>query len=235
MNNKLLLVDDDRELAELLQEYLALEGYQLDVRYDGEAGLQAALQGNYDLMLLDVMMPKKNGFEVLIELRKKSALPVIMLTARGESTDRVLGLRHGADDYIPKPYHHHELVARIEALLRRVQMHQPEVMATHQSVLVIDIPTRQVSLQGQALELTGAEFNILSALYQRQGEVVDKDYLSEQGLQRKLVAYDRSIDMHISNLRKKLGDYQPGLPWIKTVRGKGYILLGQDSVSAAGQ
>jgi len=236
MTKKILLIDDDRELGELLQEYLSLEGYELSVRHDGETGLAEALTGNHALVLLDVMMPKMNGFDVLMELRKTSSIPVIMLTARGESTDRVLGLRHGADDYIPKPYHHHELIARIEALFRRIDMQNQRINETDSNAKSdIDIQTslREVRLKGDLVELTGAEFNILLALYKKRGEVVDKDYLSEEGLDRKLTAYDRSIDMHISNLRKKLGERTStsgsSEPWIKTVRGKGYVLLGENS------
>ncbi|MDF1763171.1 MAG: response regulator, partial [Oleibacter sp.] len=131
-----LLIDDDIELSELLQEYLGMEGFTLTAVHDGEAGLKAALSGEYNLVLLDVMLPKKNGFEVLRELRKQSAIPVIMLTARGESVDRVLGLEHGADDYIAKPYHHHELVARIKALFRRIDMQTDHVPSNDSSISV---------------------------------------------------------------------------------------------------
>ncbi len=226
--NRILLIDDDFELAELLQEYLAMEGFELGARHDGEAGLQAALSGDFDLVLLDVMLPKMNGFEVLKALREQSSIPVIMLTARGESVDRVLGLEHGADDYIAKPYHHHELVARIKALFRRIDFsaedssgHNPYQVGE----LVLDPATREVTLEGERVSLTGAEFGVLQCLMENTGELVDKDTLSLAALGRPLMAYDRSIDMHVSNLRKKLGKRDDDTDWIKTVRSRGYMLI----------
>lgn len=225
---QILLIDDDFELGELLQEYLAMEGYQLTVCHDGESGLAAALSGQFDLVLLDVMLPKMNGFDVLKQLRIESMLPVIMLTARGESVDRVLGLEHGADDYIPKPYHHHELVARIKALFRRIEAGQPKVANAWLQVdeLKLHKATRCVKLNDKKeVELTGAEFGVLLTLLESAGEVVDKEVLSQSALGRRLSAFDRSIDMHVSNLRKKLGERQDGKAYIKTVRGQGYILV----------
>lgn len=223
----ILLIDDDFELGELLQEYLFMEGYRLSTAHDGEAGLQEALSGNYDLVLLDVMLPKLNGFEVLKRLRSSSNIPVIMLTARGESVDRVLGLEHGADDYIAKPYHHHELAARIRALFRRIDLSRDSGRAN--GVLSIDelslnISKRQVYLGEQEVLLTGAEFGVLQCLMENAGELVDKDTLSVSALGRPLMAYDRSIDMHVSNLRKKLGARADDSEWIKTVRSRGYLL-----------
>jgi len=224
---QILLIDDDYELGELLQEYLAMEGYQLTVCHDGESGLTAALTGQYDLVLLDVMLPKMNGFDVLKQLRTESMLPVIMLTARGDSVDRVLGLEHGADDYIPKPYYHHELVARIKALFRRIEVGQPKVPNTWIQVdeLKLHKATRCVKLNDVEIELTGAEFGVLLTLLESAGEVVDKEVLSQSALGRRLSAFDRSIDMHVSNLRKKLGERKDGKAYIKTVRGQGYILV----------
>lgn len=227
---QILLIDDDYELGELLQEYLGMEGFQLTTCQDGESGLQEALTGNHDLVLLDVMLPKMNGFEVLKALREKSAIPVIMLTARGESVDRVLGLEHGADDYIPKPYHHHELVARIKALFRRIELsseHNEEKATSLFQVgdLNLDPTTRIASCEGIELSLTGAEFGVLQCLMEHVGELVDKDTLSIAALGRPLMAYDRSIDMHVSNLRKKLGKRDDNSDWIKTVRGRGYQLV----------
>ncbi|MEN9464928.1 MAG: hypothetical protein RL217_1109 [Pseudomonadota bacterium] len=221
----ILLIDDDFELGELLQEYLAMEGLTLKAVQDGETGLQAALSGAYSLVLLDVMLPKMNGFDLLKKLRQSSTIPVIMLTARGESVDRVLGLEYGADDYIPKPYHHHELLARIKALFRRIDMSCEQ----HSGVLIADelslnITKRQVLLAGVELPLTGAEFSVLQTLLENIGTLVDKDSLSSAALGRKLMAYDRSIDMHVSNLRKKLGTRKDGSEWIKTVRSRGYML-----------
>lgn len=225
---QILLIDDDYELGELLQEYLSMEGFKLSSCQDGESGLQTALSGEYDLVLLDVMLPKMNGFEVLKALRKSSSIPVIMLTARGENVDRVLGLEHGADDYIPKPYHHHELVARIKALFRRIEMvsDTPKPSSRYQvGGLALDPATRVATCDEQELLLTGAEFGVLQCLMEHVGELVDKDSLSIAALGRPLMAYDRSIDMHVSNLRKKLGKRPDNSDWIKTVRGRGYQLV----------
>lgn len=223
----ILLIDDDFELGELLQEYLSMEGYALTAVQDGESGLQHALSGAFDLVLLDVMLPKLNGFEVLKKIRAESNIPVIMLTARGESVDRVLGLEHGADDYIAKPYHHHELIARIRALFRRIDLSlETERDNTILTVdeLVLNISKRQVLINDEELVLTGAEFGVLQCLMENVGELVDKDTLSITALGRPLMAYDRSIDMHVSNLRKKLGRRADGSEWIKTVRSRGYML-----------
>ena len=224
-----LLIDDDVELGELLKEYLSMEGFELTAVHDGESGLQQALSGDYSLVLLDVMLPKKNGFEVLRELRQKSSIPVIMLTARGESVDRVLGREHGADDYIPKPYHHHELMARIKALFRRIEMSAEEPESTSNELKVGELElnpaTRTATRSGEELPLTGAEFGVLQCLMENVGDLVDKDSLSMAALGRQLMAYDRSIDMHVSNLRKKLGKRDDDSDWIKTVRSRGYMLV----------
>jgi len=226
----ILLIDDDVELGELLQEYLSMEGFELTAVHDGETGLGEALSGRFDLVLLDVMLPGLNGFEVLRKLRMDSTVPVIMLTARGESVDRVLGLEHGADDYIAKPYHHHELVARIRALFRRIDLVGDTAAAPDDGILrvgdLILKPTdRSVTIDGSELTLTGAEFGVLQCLMEHAGELVSKDNLSMAALGRALMAYDRSIDMHVSNLRKKLGRRVDGGDWIKTVRSRGYLLV----------
>ncbi|MCA6126889.1 MULTISPECIES: response regulator [Thalassolituus] len=227
--NSILLIDDDFELGELLQEYLSMEGFQLTAVQDGETGLTEALSGKYNLILLDVMLPKLNGFEVLRKLRAESNVPVIMLTARGESVDRVLGLEHGADDYIPKPYHHHELVARIKALFRRIELSSdvtPQASSElHVGDIALNPTTRTARLDGVELQITGAEFGVLQCLMEHVGELVDKDTLSIAALGRPLMAYDRSIDMHVSNLRKKLGKRDDDSDWIKTVRSRGYLLV----------
>ncbi|MFT4529544.1 MAG: DNA-binding response regulator [Thalassobium sp.] len=227
--NSILLIDDDFELGELLQEYLSMEGFQLTAVQDGETGLIEALSGKYNLILLDVMLPKLNGFEVLRKLRAESNVPVIMLTARGESVDRVLGLEHGADDYIPKPYHHHELVARIKALFRRIELSSdvtPQASSElHVGDIALNPTTRTARLDGVELQITGAEFGVLQCLMEHVGELVDKDTLSIAALGRPLMAYDRSIDMHVSNLRKKLGKRDDDSDWIKTVRSRGYLLV----------
>ena len=223
------MIDDDIELGELLKEYLSMEGFELTAVHDGETGLEKALSGEFNLVLLDVMLPKKNGFEVLKDLRKKSNIPVIMLTARGESVDRVLGLEHGADDYIPKPYHHHELMARIKALFRRIDITNDgssvESDILRVGELELDAATRTARSEGVELPLTGAEFGVLQCLMENVGDLVDKDSLSMASLGRELMAYDRSIDMHVSNLRKKLGKRPDDSDWIKTVRSRGYMLV----------
>lgn len=225
----ILLIDDDVELSELLGEYLSMEGYELTPVHNGEDGLQQALSGKFDLILLDVMLPKKNGFEVLRNLRAQSSIPVIMLTARGESVDRVLGLEHGADDYIAKPYDPHELIARVKALFRRVDMTSETETPVGPELTVGDLQlnpsTRMATLQGTELPLTGAEFGVLQCLMENVGQLVDKDSLSIASLGRPLMAYDRSIDMHVSNLRKKLGKRPDDSDWIKTVRSRGYMLI----------
>jgi len=227
--NSILLIDDDFELGELLQEYLSMEGFQLTAVQDGDTGLVEALSGQYNLILLDVMLPKLNGFEVLRKLRAESNVPVIMLTARGESVDRVLGLEHGADDYIPKPYHHHELVARIKALFRRIELSSdvaPQASSElHVGDIALNPTTRTARLDGVELQLTGAEFGVLQCLMEHVGKLVDKETLSRAALGRPLMAYDRSIDMHVSNLRKKLGKRDDDSDWIKTVRSRGYLLV----------
>ena len=224
---RILLIDDDFELGELLQEYLGMEGFDLTVRHTGPEGLETALKAEHDLVLLDVMLPGLNGFDVLKSIREQSMLPVIMLTARGESVDRVLGLEHGADDYIPKPYHHHELVARIKALFRRIEAGQPKANSEWVQVDNIRLhqPTRRVEVDGEEVELTGAEFGVLATLMAQAGVVVDKETLSQQALGRRLTAFDRSVDMHVSNLRKKLCEGGGDNQVIKTVRGRGYMLI----------
>lgn len=225
----ILLIDDDVELSDLLKEYLSMEGFSLSAVHDGSTGLEEARSGKYQLVLLDVMLPEKNGFEVLRELRQSSSIPVIMLTARGDNVDRVLGLEHGADDYIPKPYHHHELVARIKALFRRLDVYnsskQEKISVLSVGNIQLNMDTRSARLNGEELPLTGAEFGVLQCLMENVGNLVDKDSLSIASLGRPLMAYDRSIDMHVSNLRKKLGPQEDGSDWIKTVRSRGYMLV----------
>ena len=191
--------------------------------HDGETAVKRALNQNFDAIVLDVMLPKLNGFEVLKAIREHLDTPVLMLTARGDDIDRIVGLEIGADDYLPKPCNPRELVARLRAILRRTQKtptHRP--LIEHQGIIV-DCSKRTVSLDGQQLELTNAEFNILEMLMKSPGQAFSKEELTEYALGRKFTAYDRSIDVHISNLRTKLGDTHEGEPLIKTVRGFGYM------------
>ena len=224
--NKVLIIDDDEELCDLVSEYLTVEGFETTAVHDGEAGLQKALSGEYDLAILDVMMPKLNGFDVLKNLREKSGLPVLMLTARGDDMERIVGLEIGADDYLPKPFNPRELVARLRAILRRASAesndHLPAEKITVDD-LELSASSRSVKRDGEDLPVTSVEFDLLSALLREAGRVVKKEDLSENVLERRLSPYDRSLDMHISNLRKKLGARTDGSERIKTVRSVGYI------------
>ncbi|MCE2572333.1 response regulator [Motilimonas eburnea] len=229
---QLLLIDDDRELAALLKEFLSLEGFDTELAHDGEAGLAKAQQGKYDLILLDVMMPKLNGFDTLKQLRQTSQQPVLMLTAKGDEIDRVLGLEMGADDYLAKPFSDRELVARIKAILRRTATHPQSNQATTTAAGVLkhlDIelnPGKQtVQCQRQHIELTGTEFLLLQEFIEHPGQVLSKSELSERVLGKKLMPFDRSIDMHLSNLRRKLPEREDGQDRVKTLRGRGYIWL----------
>lgn len=222
--SRILLADDDEELCVLLQEYLQEEGFAVDTVNDGEEALEAALGGRYSGLVLDVMMPKLNGFEVLRQLRRQSGLPVLMLTARGEDVDRIVGLEMGADDYLPKPFNPRELVARLRAVLRRgAGTLAPDVLTVGD--VELRRSDRTVSQGGRPVELTGAEFGILDILFRAPGRVVGKETLSEQVLGRRLARYDRSVDMHVSNLRRKLGAGVDGEPRIKAVRGAGYYYV----------
>ncbi|MER3430748.1 MAG: DNA-binding response regulator [Blastocatellia bacterium] len=223
--SKILIIDDDEELCELVSEYLGVEGFQTEVVNDGIQGLEAALTGKYEIAILDVMLPKMNGFEVLRNLRAKSALPVLMLTARGEDMERIVGLETGADDYLPKPFNPRELVARLRAILRRTIQESPDRQGERLKVDDIEISEsgRAAWLAGRELVLTAAEFDLLRELLKEAGKVVKKEDLSRRVLDRELSPFDRSLDMHISNLRKKLGLRSDGTERIKTVRSIGYI------------
>jgi len=225
----ILIVDDDNELSEMLGQYLAAEGFAIERVFDGHSGAEQALSGAYDAVVLDVMMPGLDGFEVLRRIRSQSMVPVLMLTAKGDDIDRIVGLEIGADDYLPKPFNPRELLARLRAILRRVGNHavtgDDDIMRLGQ--LELHPASRSVLASGQPLELTSTEFNLLQGLLRQAGHLVSKEQLSQQALGRALEKYDRSIDMHMSNLRKKLADHQLG-EMIITVRGQGYQLSGED-------
>lgn len=223
--NKVLIIDDDEELCDLVSEYLTVEGFETTSVHDGEAGLDRALSGDYDLAILDVMLPKINGFDVLRNLRTRSGLPVLMLTARGDDMERIVGLEIGADDYLPKPFNPRELVARLRAILRRASDDGDPAPAERLAVddLELSASSRSVRRTGEEMPVTSVEFDLLSALLRDAGKVVKKEDLSENVLERRLSPYDRSLDMHISNLRKKLGPRADGSERIKTVRSVGYI------------
>ena len=219
------MIDDDEELCELVSEYLTVEGFEVESVHDGASGLQNALSDKYELAILDVMLPKMNGFDVLRELRKASKIPVLMLTARGDDMERIVGLEIGADDYLPKPFNPRELVARIRAILRRVTTETEQILVSKFQVddIEVSISARSAKKDGEDLNLTAVEFDLLVALLKDAGKVINKEDLSETVLDRKLSPYDRSLDMHISNLRKKLGTREDDDERIKTIRSVGYI------------
>src|SRR5580692_3365549 len=223
MGVRVLLIDDDQRLLELLASYLEQNGLSLTGAPDGARGLAALDAEPFDAVLLDVMMPGLTGLEVCKRIREKSRVPIIMLTAKGDETDRVVGLEIGADDYVAKPFSPRELLARLRAVLRRAA---PDALAERLQVglLAIDAPSREVRVRGKAVELTGIEFDILLALARRAGRVVPRDSLLSDAGRRDVVVGERTVDVHISHLRQKLGD-DPRLPkLIRTVRGVGYVL-----------
>ncbi|CAQ86396.1 MULTISPECIES: envelope stress response regulator transcription factor CpxR [Photorhabdus] len=227
--HKILLVDDDRELTSLLKELLEMEGLNVVIAHDGEQALKL-LDESIDLLLLDIMMPRKNGIATLKELRLHHQTPVIMLTARGSDLDRVLGLELGADDYLAKPFNDRELVARIRAILRRSNWSEQQQTDNSPATLQVDNlqlnPGRQeASFANQILDLTGTEFTLLYLLAQHLGQVVSREHLSQEVLGKRLTPFDRAIDMHISNLRRKLPEREDGQPWFKTLRGRGYLMV----------
>ncbi|HXZ31909.1 MAG TPA: response regulator transcription factor [Terriglobales bacterium] len=226
--DRILVIDDDVELCSLVGEYLEPEGFQIEAAYDGNHGLERALTGNHRLIVLDVMLPGMNGFDVLRKIRTTSRIPVLLLTARGEDVDRIVGLEIGADDYLPKPFNPRELVARIRAILRRTQAGEKTADsgipdALHVGDIDLDPATRIVLHRGQPVDLTSVEFNLLHVLLREAGRVVTRERLVDEVLSRKFSPFDRSIDMHVSKVRKKLGDSDDATDHIKTVRGVGYI------------
>jgi two-component system, OmpR family, response regulator CpxR len=216
----ILLVDDDAELCGLLGEFLRREGFAVDCEHEGNRGLQRAAEPGVDLVVLDVMLPGIDGFEILRRLRQQSKVPVIMLTARGEDVDRIVGLELGADDYLPKPFNPRELAARIRAILRRYEPRPPAKGGSLEvNGVALDPGTREVFAHGNRVDLTTFEFDILEMLMRGAGRVLSRDALMENFYNRKATPFDRSIDMHISHLRKKL---EAGDTLIKTIRGVGY-------------
>ncbi|MCG7536325.1 response regulator transcription factor [Pseudoalteromonas sp. OOF1S-7] len=226
MSANVLIIDDDRGLCELLQDYLQGEGCKVYTAYTGPEGLDMALTREFDVILLDVMLPQLDGFEVLKALRTKKMTPVIMLTAKGDDFDRIFGLELGADDYIPKPFNHRELLARIKAITRRVAhlLHSTVAPSFKYHDLVLDLPSRTANIKGTPLPLTGTEYEMLYQLVKSAGQTVTKQTLSQTVLGRPLAPYDRSVDMHVSNVRKKIAQYSSHT-YIKTLRGSGYIFL----------
>ncbi len=235
VGKKILVIDDDAELCELVSEYLESEGFEIDTEGSGDHGADRALESDYDLIILDVMLPGINGFEALRRIRSHSNVPVLMLTARGDDVDRIVGLEIGADDYLPKPFNPRELVARIHAILRRSSAHaNADAAALNEKVAIGDIQldkgSRTVTRDNNPIHLTAMEFDVLEVLLRNAGRVVERENLVEQVLDRKYSPYDRSIDVHVSNLRKKLGHEVDGMERIKSVRQIGYLyaLPGKD-------
>lgn len=217
------MIDDDAELGAMLSEYLAAEGYITSVVLNGEAGVDAALSGRYAAVILDIMLPRVGGIEVLRRIRQASRVPVIMLTAKGDNVDRVLGLEMGADDYMPKPCYPRELLARLRAVLRRTGAADND-RPLKNAGLTLSAAQRRASWQQDVLDLTVSEFNFLEILMQAGDRVVSKEELSELGLGRPRAQYDRSVDVHISNLRQKLFVVAQEAAQVETVRGVGYRL-----------
>ncbi|WP_346836909.1 response regulator transcription factor [Microbulbifer sp. SAOS-129_SWC] len=227
--SRILLVDDDSELTDLLQEYLSGEGFDVTVANDGGTGLELAQSEQFDALVLDVMLPVHNGFDLLRKLREEASpssrsLPVLMLTAKGDTVDRIVGLEMGADDYLPKPCNPRELAARLRAVLRRGRIDTEEGDGLSSGPLRLLPSEHQGYWNDQLVPLTGAEFSVLKVLIQHAGEVVSKEVLTENALGRKLMPYDRSIDVHVSNIRKKLAEQGASRDLIINIRGAGYML-----------
>lgn len=225
----LLLVDDDKELIALLTEFLTQEGFHVDIAYDGEHGLSKSLNKKYDLILLDVMMPRMDGFDMLRLLRQKSNTPVLMLTAKGDEMDKVLNLEMGADDYLTKPFSERELLVKIRAIIRRTQYKDAsnEDKLSHLDIELFPAQ-HQAVCQDFTIELTGTELSLLEQFLKHPGKLFSKSDLSQQVLGKKLQPFDRSIDMHLSNLRRKLPTRLDGQTRVKNFRGRGYMWLDGD-------
>jgi two-component system response regulator CpxR len=227
--NRILVIDDDVELCELLTDYLVPEGFDVETVNNSNKGIERALSGDHDFVVLDIMLPGLNGFEVLSTIRKTSNIPVLMLTARGEDVDRIVGLEMGADDYLPKPFNPRELIARIRAIRRRsgTGKNEEEQTAPPERITVGDLDlntgTRTVRKTGKNVDLTAVEFDLLDMLLRSAGKVMPRKNLVSKVLGRGLDPFDRSIDVHISSLRKKLGHKVKGMERIKTIRGIGYL------------
>ena len=224
---QVLVIDDDRELCELLSDFLEPEGFAVESVHDPHSGLQRALSEEHSLVVLDVMLPGMTGFELLRSLRLSSQVPVLMLTARGDDIDRIIGLEMGADDYLPKPFNPRELAARIHAICRRVQSVEKTEETSPPRIqiddITLDVSTRTVQQNNQDVRLTAVEFSLLYELMKHAGKVMERNELTRKVLGRELEIFDRSIDVHVSSLRKKLGHRINDRERIKTVRSVGYL------------
>ncbi len=231
---KILIVDDDKKLCRLVADYLEPMGYEVDAAHNGSQGLELILKGNYGAVILDVMMPQMDGFEVLKRLREESDIPVIMLTARGEETDRIVGLEMGADDYLPKTFSSRELLARLRAVTRRYEKSKRHAASRHDEGLLvfgdlqIDDNARRVQLGVKTLNLTPIEYDLLNCLAKSAGRVLSRDQLLDAVAGRDYEVFDRSVDVHISSLRRKLGEAPRNPTYIQTVRSAGYMFKGSE-------
>jgi two-component system, OmpR family, response regulator CpxR len=222
MSNTILIADKDGDVADILKPLLKEQGLDIDTATDGESALKKALNQNYKAIVLDILLSKMNGLQVLEQMRKQSETPVLMLTSRQNELDKVLCFELGADDFLAKPSSPRELVARLKAIIKRSQTITPSKPKLEAGPIAVDASTRTATLNGEHLELTNTEFNILEMLMKSPEQAFSKEELTEYALHRAFTAYDRSIDVHISNLRHKLGENKAGEDWIKTVRGFGY-------------
>jgi two-component system, OmpR family, response regulator CpxR len=224
---QILVIDDDKELCELLVEFLEPEGFSVETVHEAHGGLRRALSNEHCLVILDVMLPGMTGLELLRHLRKSSQVPVLMLTARGEDIDRILGLEMGADDYLPKPFNPRELTARIHAIQRRVQPDEKRQSSNLSQVevddIILDLGSRTVKQNSHAIKVTAVEFSLLYELLKKAGQVMTREELTQKVLNRELEIFDRSIDVHVSSLRKKLGHTVNDRERIKTIRSVGYL------------
>ena len=231
---KILIVDDDRKLCRLVADYLEPMGYDVDATHNGSKGLEMVREGDYAAVILDVMMPQMDGFEVLKRLREESDLPVIMLTARGEETDRIVGLEMGADDYLPKTFSSRELLARLRAVTRRYEKSKRHTASRNENGrlvfgdLQIDEKARMVRLGAESLNLTPIEYDLLTCLARSAGRVLSRDQLLDAVVGRDYEVFDRSVDVHISSLRRKLGEAPRNPKYIQTVRSAGYMFKGSE-------
>lgn len=224
--SRVLLIDDDVELVEMMKEYLQQEGFSVETAHDGEQGLHQALNGDFAIAVLDIMLPQLSGIEVLNQIRKQSRMPVLMLTAKGDDIDRIVGLEQGADDYVPKPCTAREITARIRAILRRTgSLEKLDNLPVTAGELTMWPDQRRAQWQGRSLELTSTEFNLLEVLARHSGHTVSKQQLSEEGLGRPLQKFDRSIEVHLSKIREKLGLLADGRSVIQTIFRQGYQFI----------
>lgn len=231
---KVLIVDDDRKLCQLVADYLGPMGYEVAMAHDGVQGLEMILGGDYHAVILDVMMPQMDGFDVLKRLRRESDIPVLMLTARGEETDRIVGLEMGADDYLPKTFSPRELLARLRAVTRRYSIAESKSAAAKGDTLVfsslkIEQNSRTVRLDDEVLNLTPIEYDLLASLARAAGRVLTRDQLLDSAAGRSYEVFDRSVDVHISSLRRKLGEDPRHPRFIQTVRSAGYLFKGAEN------